>query len=226
MKNVLAIVAMAGLTGVAGADTVANWGFNDQGLPAGGFGWETTDFPQAADVGSGMFSIANFNNSDTAGVYDWVQSFSGTTTGSIDGVSGGSFSFQGATTQGVTNNGAQAWFSFDGTAWTDLMIDFARRGTSTGFNNVTVEMYADGSSVGVLDTLGAATSTWVASNYDISALNGVADAAIVFTFDGASSDTGNNRLDNVTITGNAIPTPGTAALLGLGGLVAARRRRA
>ncbi|MCA9302603.1 MAG: hypothetical protein KC996_00625, partial [Phycisphaerales bacterium] len=223
MKNAIAIVALAGLTGIAGADTVANWGFNAQDLPGGGFGWETTDFPQAADVGAGEFSIANFNTDDTAGVYNWVQSFSGTTTGAIDGVSGGSFSFQGATTQGVTNNGAQAVFSFDGTAWTDLVIDFARRGTSTGFNQVTVEMFDGATSLGVLDTLGAATSTWVLSSYAISALDGVADASIVFTFDGASSDTGNNRLDNVTITGNAVPTPGTAALLGLGGLVATRR---
>jgi len=226
MKNVLAIVALAGLTGIAGADTVANWGFNDQGLPAGGFGFQTTDFPQAADVGSGMFTIANFNNADTAGVYSYVQSFSGTTTGSIDGVSGGSFAFQGATSQGVTNNGAQANFAFDGTLFTDLELDFARRGTSTGFNNVSVEMFDGTTSLGVLGTLGAATSTWVATNYDLSALNGVANASVVFTFNGASSDTGNNRLDNVTITGNAVPTPGTAALLGLGGLVVTRRRRA
>lgn len=226
MKNVFAIVALAGLTGIAGADTVANWGWNAQDLPAGGFGFQTSDFPQAADVGSGVFTVANFNSDDTAGVYNWLQSFSGTTTGAIDGVSGGSFSFQGATTQGVTNNGAQAVFSFDGTAWTDLVIDFARRGTSTGFNQVTVEMFDGGSSLGVLDTLGAATSTWVASSYAMSALNGVANASVVFTFNGATSDTGNNRLDNVTITGNAVPTPGTAALLGLGGLVATRRRRA
>lgn len=226
MKNVFAIVALAGLTGIAGADTVANWGWNAQDLPAGGFGFQTSDFPQAADVGSGMFTVANFNSDDTAGVYTWLQSFSGTTTGAIDGVSGGSFAFQGATTQGVTNNGAQAVFSFDGTAWTDLVIDFARRGTSTGFNQVTVEMFDGGSSLGVLDTLGAATSSWVASSYAMSALNGVANASVVFTFNGATSDTGNNRLDNVTITGNAVPTPGTAALLGLGGLVATRRRRA
>jgi hypothetical protein len=36
----------------------------------------------------------------------------------------------------------------------------------------------------------------------------------------------NNRLDNIVVAGTLIPTPGAAALLGLGGLVAARRRRA
>ena len=225
MRNAIVIVALAGLAGLTSADTVANWNFNDQGLPAGGFGFQTSDFPQNADVGTGLFTIGNFNGDNTAGVYNWVQSFAGTTTAAIGGASsGGSFAFQGAANQGVTNNGAQATFSFNGASYTSLMFDFARRGTGTGFNNVTIELFDAGSSLGVIDTLGGATSTWIASNYDISALDGVADASIVFTFDGASSDTGNNRLDNVTIPG-IIPAPGAAALLGLGGLVGSRRRR-
>lgn len=225
MKIAFALCAVAGLVTAANADVVANWQWDNQGLSSGsGFGFEVGQLPQAADVGSGSFSLANFNDTDTGGVYNYVQSFSGTTLGSLNGISGGSFSLQGASTQNPSNNGAQAIFSFDGSAWTGLNIDFSRRGTSTGFNNVTVEMYANGSSIGTLGVLGAATSTWVMTNYDISALDGVVDAAVVFTFDGASSDTGNNRLDNVTI--NGVPTPGAFALLGMGGLVASRRRRA
>jgi len=214
------------MAGIAGADTVANWGFNNQGLPGGGFGFQVSDFPQNADVGAGNFTIANFNSDDTGGVYNWVQSFSGTTTLSIDGVSGGSFAFQGAANQGVTNNGAQAIFAFDGSAWGGLAIDFARRGTSTGFNILTIEIFDGAGSLGILDTIvGAQSSSWNSNNYDLSALDGIANASVVFTFDGASSDTGNNRLDNVTISGTAIPTPGALALLGMGGLVATRRRR-
>jgi hypothetical protein len=41
-----------------------------------------------------------------------------------------------------------------------------------------------------------------------------------------SAATGTGRIDNVTIEGNLIPSPGAMALMGLGGLVAARRRRA
>ena len=37
---------------------------------------------------------------------------------------------------------------------------------------------------------------------------------------------GNNRLDNIVVAGALVPTPGAAALMGIGGLVAARRRRA
>ncbi|MCA9276829.1 MAG: hypothetical protein KDA29_12440 [Phycisphaerales bacterium] len=225
MKSFVFVSAIAALAGAAQADIVANWAWNAQDLPGGGFGFQTSDFPQGADVGSGMFSIFDFNTDNTDGVYTWVQSFAGTTTGAIDGVSGGSFAFQGATSQGVTNNGAQAVFAFDGTLWTDLSFDFARRGTSTGFNNVTVEMFDGTTSLGILGVLGAAGSSWELTSYDISALNGVADASVVFTFDGATSDTGNNRLDNVTINGTAVPTPGSLALLAFGGLVGTRRRR-
>jgi hypothetical protein len=226
MKGIAFVGALVAFGAAAQGDVLANWGFNDQGLPGGGFGWETSDFPYAADVGSGEFNLFNFNPDNTGGVYDWVQSFAGTTTGAIDGVSGGSFALQGAANQGFTNNGAQAIFSFDATLWTDMTFDFARRGTSTGFNNVTVEMFDGSTSMGLLDTLGGATSTWILSSYDISALDGVVDASIVFTFNGASSDTGNNRLDNVTINGNVVPTPASVALLAMGGLVGARRRRA
>lgn len=227
MKNVIALLTLAAVSGLANADTVSYWDFNNQDLGDGTFGFQVSDFPYVADMGTGEFTVANFNADETGGVYTWLQSFAGTTLGALDGVSGGSFSFQGATGQAVTNNGAQAIFSFDGTNWTDLSFDFARRGTSTGFNSLSIELFDGTTSLGVIDTiLGVQSSTWNANNYDLSALNGIADASIVLTFDGASSDTGNNRIDNVTISGTAIPTPGTFALLGLGGLTATRRRRA
>ena len=56
----------------------------------------------------------------------------------------------------------------------------------------------------------------------LSALDGAATAFLRVTFDGATSSTGNNRLDNIQF--NAIPAPGAIALLGLAGLAARRRR--
>lgn len=41
-----------------------------------------------------------------------------------------------------------------------------------------------------------------------------------------TASTGTNRVDNVILEGFEIPAPGAVALFGLGGLVAARRRRA
>lgn len=42
----------------------------------------------------------------------------------------------------------------------------------------------------------------------------------------ASSTGGSNRIDNITVGGTLIPAPGSIALLGLGGLLLTRRRRA
>jgi MYXO-CTERM domain-containing protein len=44
------------------------------------------------------------------------------------------------------------------------------------------------------------------------------------TFTGATSATGNNRMDNFQFNADAIPAPGAVALIGLAGLVARRRR--
>jgi uncharacterized protein (TIGR03382 family) len=43
---------------------------------------------------------------------------------------------------------------------------------------------------------------------------------------GTVAGTGTSRVDNVQITGDLIPTPGTLALVGVAGLVGIRRRRA
>jgi MYXO-CTERM domain-containing protein len=42
---------------------------------------------------------------------------------------------------------------------------------------------------------------------------------------GTSTTTGTNRIDNIVVSGTAIPAPGAIALLGVAGLVGARRRR-
>ena len=42
---------------------------------------------------------------------------------------------------------------------------------------------------------------------------------------GTSTTTGTNRIDNIVVSGTAIPAPGAIALLGVAGLVGSRRRR-
>jgi MYXO-CTERM domain-containing protein len=42
---------------------------------------------------------------------------------------------------------------------------------------------------------------------------------------GTSTTTGTNRIDNIVVSGTAIPAPGALALLGVAGLIGARRRR-
>jgi len=226
MKMQIVAVALIAAAGVANADVVAYWNQNDNAnaLAGDGFGYVPGDFPMAADAGAGSWSLENFDASvDGNGLYTKVDSFSGTTLGALFGdSSGGSFSFI-----GDSNNGAMAVLSFDATNYTGITLDFARRGTSTGYTSVDVAWRDSGGALHSVGSINAAgTSTWVAYNFDFaSALDGDSSAEIVISFDGASSASGNNRLDNVTISGTLVPTPGAFALLGLGGLAATRRRR-
>ncbi len=220
MKVATAIIALTGLASVASADVIANWGFNDNALPGGGYGYMVGDFPMAADVGNGSMDLANWDSTDDgAGVYTTIRSFGGTSLSSIDATSGGSLAIV-----GDTNNGASAIFSVDGTNWANMSLTFDRRGTGTGFNSMVIEMFDGATSLGVVAAYGPGGS-WAASTYSLAALDGVANASISFLFNGATSGNGNNRLDNVTISGDVIPAPGALALLGLGGLATARRRR-
>jgi uncharacterized repeat protein (TIGR01451 family) len=211
MRAILATALLClAVSASAQPETIAYWAQNANDLPGGGFGFTTTDFPQAADEGAGQLTLANFDDSaDAEGVYDCIASFGGTSDNALSGYSsGGSLSPQGCS--GQSNNGMHIDLAVDASGYEDLVVSWAQRGTSTGFDSREISYSADGGSSFTSFDTDAATlsSAWGVVSYDFSAVGVLENnSQVVFrvTLDGASSSSGNNRFDNILIEG----TPGT-----------------
>lgn len=227
----IAIMLAATVVGSSHAALVAYWNNNSNALPVSGFGYTSTAFPQAADVGSGFMTIGGGIMSETVvnangTVYTWAQSFGGSDLNALNGdAAGGSFSILGGTDNG--NNSAYLQFQLDMSGFTGLDISYATRGTSTGFSSQAWSWSTDGVNFTTFETFtGTNNSTFsVKTLATLSALDGAATAYLRVTFNGATSSSGNNRLDNMQFNATAIPAPGAVALLGVAGLVGSRRRR-
>lgn len=228
-----AVLSIAAGASAGTPDIIAYWAMNNNTLPGGGFGFAPSSFPQGADFGvqAGTANLTIGGGDILAlagsGNYQWVQSFAGSTINAQFGEpNGGSIAFQNGT--GGINNGAYMDFNFNAALYENLEISFARQSTSTGFRDVTVDAYADGV---LLGTIGAISNrdAFALYSFNTSLLDTVANATIRLTFTGGETEgniaAGNNRVDNIVIAGTIIPTPGAVSLLGVAGLVAARRRR-
>lgn len=124
------------------------------------------------------------------------------------------------------NNGATMTITFSMADLADPILTYASQRTSTGFNANQLAWSTDGVNFTDFGSTYAPASSFALVSFDLSTVDALDNAPTVtlrLTVNGASSVSGNNRFDNIQI--NAIPTPGTVALLGLGGLIIARRRR-
>jgi MYXO-CTERM domain-containing protein len=242
MKNVnlaLALLAGAAIADTANADLIAHWNFNDSTANSASLQLGVLN-SLASNSGSGSLSVSpgsSFNTVSNGTANGAWGTFSGSTVNAVSGDgSGGALVLQGAiggnSNDPVTTNGSYAQFSVGKASYADLSISFAHRRTNTGFNSLQLSYSTNG---GVSFTnLGAAinpgtSSTFAASSFSLAG-NATVNAAssIIFriTYNGATGGAGNARVDNLQINGTLIPTPGALALVSLGGLVAARRRRA
>jgi len=194
----------------ARADELAIWNFNDSDLNVDhGSGTLTSNFI----VANLLFAAGTTNNAR------------------LGDIAGQALSLQGGTS--VANNGRNLTLAVSTVGFSNIVVSFATQGTSTGFTSNQFQYSLDGLNFidfGPPYTPATAFGTlpFVFSLAAIVGLNNNPNAAFRIVFNGATSSTGNNRIDNVVVEGTSetIPEPTTVLLLlsGLGGLYNAKRR--
>jgi hypothetical protein len=197
----------------AHADELAIWNFNDSDLNVDhGSGTLTTSL----NVANILFAAGTTNNAR------------------LGDIAGQALSLQGGT--GNANNGRNITFNISTVGFSNIIVSFATQGTSTGFNSNQFQYSLDG--INFIDfgppytpATAFGTLPLIFSLVAIAELNNNPNAAFRIIFNGATTATGNNRIDNVVVEGTSatsatIPEPTTALLLlsGLGGLYKATKR--
>ena len=205
------LVLLAATAPATLADELAVWNFNDSDL--------------IVDHGSGTLS-SNLNVTN-------ILFAAGTTNNArLGDVAGQALSLQGGTS--TANNGRNITFNVGTLGFSNIIVSFATQGTSTGFNSNQFQYSLDGNTFvnfGAPFTPASAFGSvpLVFSLVGIVGLNDNPNAAFRIVFNGASSSTGTNRIDNFVVEGtpSGVPEPATAILLvsGLSGLYGVRKRR-
>jgi len=205
------LVLLAATAPAALADELAIWNFNDSDL--------------TVDHGSGTL-VTNLNAAN-------ILFASGTTTNArLGDAAGQSLSLQGGSS--TANNGRNITFNVSTLGFSNIIVSFATQGTSTGFNSNQFQYSLDGTTFVNFAAPYTPASAFgsVPLVFSLAAIAELADnpnAAFRIVFNGATSSTGTNRLDNFVVEGTAqsssVPEPASAVLLlsGLSGLYRMRK---
>ncbi len=105
-------------------------------------------------------------------------------------------------------NGKSIVLKFSMNGYKNLVLAFATRGTASGFNSQQWAWSTDGTSfTDIGPNTAINTSIWTIQTIDLSGATGLNNADTVYlrnTFNGAASQTGNNRLDNIILSAQSL----------------------
>ncbi|WP_435892612.1 PEP-CTERM sorting domain-containing protein [Oceaniferula spumae] len=221
----LAIGLLAG-TSSSMAATLASYEFNNPDPGAAGAGTETVDFTSSD---TDMNSTASIFSSGAGFDMNRTQVSNGFTSGGL-GLSAG----QGNDLAGAI--AANDYFTFTVTAESGFILNLqnltldvgrAANGAEDFYVFSDVDGFADGQQIGsAVDITTAGTSLPVdLSDSKYSGLSSI-EFRIYVDDRASNNDTSSATfVDNVVLTGDAVPEPSSVALLGLGGLALILRRR-
>lgn len=182
----------------AGAqDLIHYWNFNDsaEGTPP----WPA---PVEANEGNGTLTYS-FDE-------DGIEDFAGDSENAQNGdPAGGSFVVQGATDQ--ANNGEHFDLNVSTEGFENIELAYATRGTGSGFGEQAIAYSTDGgASFTDAETI-TTPEDFSLQTIDLSGdteADDNADLVIRVTLDGATGSSGNNRFDNITISGTPLDDGG------------------
>jgi len=204
-----------------------NPNLNDTGIFAY-WNFNSLIIPTASAPGSGGVptSISSDFGAATLSLSSWA--------GIVDDFGGDVLNAQNSDTAGASlslvssaGNNSFIQISFSMKDLKDLVINFAGRGTSSGFSGGQWSWSTDGTAFTSFGTSTATTGTsyLLRSPGTLTSLNDAPVAFLRYTLTGATQASGNNRIDNLTLTATStIPEPSSSMLmlLGAGALIGVR----